>query len=224
VCYSDDSVTAQDIVEAALAARLEVMAVTDHNTIAGVDDIRKAAEKHGLYIFPGVELTTQDGHFLALFETDISTDELVDFLDYSGINRNGWGDAHTVAGDETIVTLKKVHERGGIAIAAHIDRWPSGFMETKATRKHKREIHESEYLDALEITIPQTRHAWKNGETRDFPLKRACIQGSDAHNPEEIARRPVYIRMETVSLGELKKAFSDYENNILFPDDIYVDA
>jgi predicted metal-dependent phosphoesterase TrpH len=217
LCYNA-KVKAQDIVEAAVKAGLDILAITDHNSVDGINEIRTSAEEKSLTIIPGVEITTVNGHFIALFDLDVSKKEMEDFLDYIGIDKNGRGDAHTVASDETGVVLRKIHERGGIAIAAHIDRWPSGFLETKITRRQKREIHENEYLDALEITIPQTKQAWNNGEVRDFPMKRACVQGSDAHNPVEIARRPVYIRMNKVGLEELKKALIEYKTCILFPE------
>jgi PHP family Zn ribbon phosphoesterase len=220
VCYSDSEVTPGDIVKAALDAGLEVIAVTDHNTAAGIDDVRAAAVNTGLYVFPGVELTTRFGHFLALFDTNTPVAGIDDFLDYAGIAKSGRGNAHTVSTDETMVILEKIHERDGLAVAAHIDRWPSGFMESSASRQQRREIHECEYLDALEITIPVERKEWENGEVRSYPRKHACIQGSDAHSPGEMARRPVFIRMETVGLEKLKEAFLDYENRIFFPKDI----
>jgi PHP family Zn ribbon phosphoesterase len=220
VCYSDTRVNAGDIVRAALTTKLDAIAITDHNSVKGIDSIREAAKDTELIIIPGVELTTKHGHFIALFDVNTPTDKLNTFLDDVGLETQGRGDAHTVTADEIETVLQKIKEHGGIAIAAHIDRWPSGFLETKDTRKRKQEIHESEYLDAIEITIPNNRKAWENGKVRGYPMQRACIQGSDAHNPDEIARRPVYIKVEAVKLTEIKKAMENNETDILFPDDI----
>ena len=220
VCYSDGGVNAGEIVRAALTAKLDAIAVTDHNSVNGIDNIREAAKDTALIIIPGVELTTRHGHFIALFDVDTPTDKLNTFLDDVGLDTQGRGDAHTVTADEIEVVLQKIHEHEGIAVAAHIDRWPSGFLETKETRKRKREIHENEYLDVIEITIPNNRQTWRRGQVRGYPLKRACIQGSDAHNPNEIGRRPVYIKMDTVGLTEINKALANYETDVLFPDDI----
>jgi PHP family Zn ribbon phosphoesterase len=220
VCYSDGTATPKEIVEAALAAGLDIIAITDHNSASGIEAVQKTAEGTGLYVFPGIELTTKSGHFLALFDGDTPVIEIDDFLDYVGIEKDGRGNARTVSTDETLVILKKIHERGGLAVAAHIDRWPSGLMESSASRSLRREIHDCEYLDALEITIPKERKEWENGEVRNYPRKLACIQGSDAHSPEEIARRPVYVRMKNIGLIDLKNAFLDYENALRFPNDI----
>jgi len=219
-CYGDSLATPEQIVDAALAESLEAIAITDHSAVGAIEDIRRVAGKNGLLVFPGVELSTKSGHVIALFELDTPVSKLEDFLDYVGVTREGWGDAHTMAVGGIENTFQKIEERGGIIIAAHIERWPSGFLETKEPLRVKKEIHGSKYLSALEITIPQSKDAWNAGLMRDFPKKYACIQGSDAHEPGEIGRRPVYIQMEQVSLEALRLAFCDYETKIIFPDEL----
>ena len=222
VCYSDPSVTPGQIVDAALAAGLEVIAVTDHNTVEAVDEVRQIGAKKGLSVFPGIELTTRGGHIFAIFELDTPVNRLRSFLDCVGIAREGWGDAATRADGETEEVFRTIEEWGGLIIAAHIERWPSGFLKTNEPRRVKMKIHSSNYLSALEITVPRDRSAWNAGRVRNYPGKHACIQGSDAHDLDEIGRRPVHIRMERVGLEALRSAFLDYEARILFPDDLPV--
>ena len=223
MCYSDQSVTPEQIVDAALAAGLNAIAITDHNTVEAVDDIRQIARTKGLFIFPGIELSTRGGHFLTIFELDTPVEKLRDFLDYVGVAREGWGDAATMAGGGIEEILPRIEERGGIAIAAHIDRWPSGFLETNEPRRVKMRIHGNKHLSALEITVSQNRKVWKDGQRRGYPKKYACIQSSDAHALDEIGRRPVYIQMEQVSLEALRSAFLEYEAKIMFPDELSPD-
>lgn len=220
MCYSDQSVTPVQIIDAALAAGLEVIAITDHTTVEAIDDIRQAAGKKGLFVFPGVELSTKGGHVIAIFELDTPVERLADFLDYVGVRREEWGDATTMTDGEMEEVLKKIEERGGIGIAAHIDRWPSGFLETGEPRQVKVNIHNSKHLSALEITVPQNRSLWNNGQVRGYPRKHACIQGSDAHALNEVGRRAVYIQMEPVGLTALRSALLDYETKIVFPDEL----
>ena len=218
-CYADTSVTLEQIVETALAAGLEAIAITDHNTFEAIDNIREIAKRKGLFVFPGVELSTKSGHFISLFETDAAIDLLDDFLDYLNVDRKGRGDGAATLTVEAEEVLEKIEERGGISMAAHIERWPSGFLESGEPRQVKMRIHASRYLSALEITIPQYKELWNNGEVRDYPKKYACIQGSDAHNLDEIGRRPVYIKMDSVNLSGLRAAFNDFEERIAFPDE-----
>jgi len=207
-------------VSAALAAGLEVIAVTDHNTAEAVDEMRRVGGERGLFVFPGIELSTKGGHFIAIFELDTPVERLRDFLGYVGIAQEAWGDAAAVAGGEPEEVFRGVEEWGGIVIAAHIERWPRGFLKTDEPRRVKVRIHSSRYLSALEITVPQDKSLWNGGRVRNYRKKYACIQGSDAHALDEIGRRPVYIQMERVGLDALRSAFLDYEAKILFPDEL----
>jgi PHP family Zn ribbon phosphoesterase len=219
VCFSDSSVTPEQIVDAAIAAGLDAIAITDHNSAEAIDEIRRATDGKGLVIFPGIELSTVGGHILAIFSPDTPLEELRDFLYDVGLDYQQWGDSIHVTSGDTEDVLKKIVEWGGLAIAAHIERWPSGFLETQQPRAVKMAIYDSDYLSALEITIARNKSRWNAGAVRGYPRKRACTQGSDAHALGEIGRRPVYVRMESVSLDTLREAISNYETAIRFPDE-----
>ena len=216
-CYSDMTVTADEIVDAALADGLDAIAITDHNTAAGIEIIRQAALKKGLCIFPGIELSTAGGHIITLFSPDTPVEEIEGLLDFLGVEHEGRGDAIVQAKGDTIEIIKKVTERGALAIAAHVERWPSGFLESNQPRHVKRAIHNSEYLAALEITIPQNKGLWNTGKMRGYSKPHACVQGSDAHALEEIGRRPVYIHMADMTLDALRAALQDYPSEVAFP-------
>ena len=108
VCYGDSLATPEQVVDAALAENLEVIAITDHNSVGAIEDIRRVARNNGLFVFPGIELSTKSGHVIALFEMDTPVDKLEDFLDYVGVDRKGWGDAHTLTTDGIEDTLRKI--------------------------------------------------------------------------------------------------------------------
>lgn len=56
--HSDGTLTPQQLVEAALAAGVRVLAITDHDTMSGWDEAIAAAEPYELEIVPGLELST----------------------------------------------------------------------------------------------------------------------------------------------------------------------
>jgi len=223
VCYGDKSVTPEQIIDTALDNGLEIIAITDHNTFESVDSLRKIGREKGLCAFPGIELSTKSGHFIAIFDIDTPVDELEETLMILLPDKSRWGDGTVKLDVDTPDVLKHVSTRGGIALAAHIERWPSGILESGETSRRKMEIMESPYLTALEITVPGDRDSWNNGKMNNYPRKYACIQGSDAHNLNEIGRRPVYISMENCNLESLKAAFSDFKERIRFPDDLEED-
>ena len=68
---SDGLLAPADLVRAAHAAGLTVIAVTDHDTVAGVPDARAAAQSFGMTLVPGIEVTAVHGgrdlHILGYF-------------------------------------------------------------------------------------------------------------------------------------------------------------
>lgn len=68
---SDGDFTPSQVVAFARAAKLEAIAVTDHDTFAGVGSALEAAAGSGLTVIPGVEVTAEwDGnevHVLGMF-------------------------------------------------------------------------------------------------------------------------------------------------------------
>lgn len=69
--YSDGTFTPEELISAAKQAGLAAVALTDHNTVAGLPCFLAAAQGSGVEAVPGVELSTDYGekelHILALF-------------------------------------------------------------------------------------------------------------------------------------------------------------
>lgn len=84
----------EDVVAAAAAAGLDGIAVTDHDTTAGVDAVRAAAPD-GLTVIPGVEVTTTQGHLLALDVCEPPPQA------------------------DPLAAIEDVHDQGGVAVLAH---------------------------------------------------------------------------------------------------------
>ncbi len=218
-CYGDGSVTAEQIVDAARRAGLEAIGITDHNTVEAVDDVRRAADGTGLAVFPGVELTTAGGHVLALFDVASDLAALRAFLESVDLDGDKWGDPVHLATGDTVDLLREIAARDGLTIAAHIERWPSGFLKKDQPRRARMEIHACEHLAALEITIPEDRRQWNEGSVRGYPKRYACVQGSDAHALDEVGRRPVFVRARQLDLACLRHALDNHETSLAFPGD-----
>ena len=72
-CFSDKSITPEDIVNKSVKEGLDAIAITDHNSGACIDRVKSAAINR-LVVFPGVEITTTAGersiHIVAVFDKD----------------------------------------------------------------------------------------------------------------------------------------------------------
>lgn len=81
---SDGSYSPSKLLEYAKTRGLSAIAITDHDTIAGVEEAQIAGRKTGVRVIPGVELSTRmdncDVHMTALF-IDCKNKELIRRLD-----------------------------------------------------------------------------------------------------------------------------------------------
>lgn len=81
---SDGTFTPSELVHYALEKGLSAMALTDHDTVAGVEEAVQAAAGSGLLLIPGVELSAEyrgrDIHILGLF-LDYRSEKLKRYLE-----------------------------------------------------------------------------------------------------------------------------------------------
>jgi predicted metal-dependent phosphoesterase TrpH len=68
---SDGHFSPTEVVQMAASGRLDIIAVTDHDTVAGVDEALAAAALSGVRVVPGIEMSTREGdheiHLLGYF-------------------------------------------------------------------------------------------------------------------------------------------------------------
>ena len=160
--FSADGVSEPEAMIAEARERgLHGFAITDHNTSACVDYFeqhgylnKEGTPVDGLLIIPGQEITTADGHLLAL---GVSLPD----------NLKGIG-AHEA--------VKLIHAAGGLAIPPHpYDRFRAGIREP---------VLETLEIDAIEVFNAATtfkrfnKHAFDYAQERGLPMTAA----SDSHD------------------------------------------
>jgi predicted metal-dependent phosphoesterase TrpH len=89
-CFSDGELTPEELVITAAGLGLDIVSLTDHDTVAGLDRALKAAVEHGIQLIPGVEITvrflrrdfTGSLHVLVYWNVELLADS--DFLKHLG--------------------------------------------------------------------------------------------------------------------------------------------
>jgi len=152
--YSDDGIgSPKEIIKNLKMRGLHGMAITDHNTIEGSLKALKDAPKD-FVVITGVEITTLDGHMIALgveenIERDISIEE----------------------------TVEKIIDLGGTPIVPHLYRNMSGIKKEKLIKIHSK-------LSAIEVfnscSVPQTNLKTVK-IAKKYNL--GGTGGSDSHDP-----------------------------------------
>ncbi|MCF7837901.1 MAG: PHP domain-containing protein [Candidatus Marinimicrobia bacterium] len=186
------------LAEAARAADLDALALTDHNSGANLPALAAAAAEAGLWFLPGIEITTvEEAHLLAYFPTLERAARFAADLygnappqpydperqgDQPEVNLAGeilrfepryLGQAVPRGVDELVADL---HALGALAVPAHVDRphfsLPAqlGFLPDLP-------------FDAVEVS-------WRTPDPQvpRWAGKYPVLCGSDAHAPEQVGR------------------------------------
>lgn len=114
------TVTADEIINTAKSCELEIIAVTDHHSVAWIDSVRKAAENHNITVLPGIELRTDKGnkgiHIIGVFsestEAKVMYDKVLAPLGFSEADIKSKGDDQVYCDFEDACKLMK--EMGGL--------------------------------------------------------------------------------------------------------------
>ena len=164
---SDGWPTPLQLVHAARRARLDVIAVTDHDTIEGaLRAAEHAARRSRLQVIVGEEVSSRDGHIVGLF------------LEH-----------RVTPGLSAAATVHAIHDQGGIAVAAH------PFWRTQRQRGNA-PVHGVGWLaaelgfDAIEVENATPGFYVFNQLARrlNMGLGAAELGGSDAHIVDAVGR------------------------------------
>ncbi len=215
-----DTVSAADWVEAAKAAGLQVVAITDHNTNAWVDEVRDP----GLNVFPGLELTVTPGvHLLAILDPSRGANAVGALLGRCGVPDWKWGDPEALSPCSVEEVLKAVADAGGLCIAAHADD-ENGILKIIPNGQSLMGIVTSTHLSAVEVKNDDPDLlCWVDGSKPEYrrsagPL--AFLHGSDAHALDQLGRRSTWLKMTTPTLEGLRLALQDGDLSVCRePDD-----
>ena len=199
-----------EIVTRAVAAGIDGIALTDHQSARNTPAIAECARRAGLKCLFGMEVqTAEEVHTVALFDTTEQALALTDWV-YAAMPKRvndpeTFGDQPVVTWDDDIVemewrilamgcrrtipeTAAKVHELDGLYIAAHIDR-PNfsvisalgAIPEPPPTTNCQQPT--TKYFDAVELSRTADESLW-------LPKAAgyAVIRSSDAHNLDAVVR------------------------------------
>jgi 3',5'-nucleoside bisphosphate phosphatase len=206
------------IIREARERKLDIIAVTDHNSTRQAGLVKKLGEAAGITVLTGVEVNTREEvHCLCLFGHDEETRIFQEFLDSRLPEEENdvviFGDQIVVDEEEQIVYTeerllisalsagigeieKRVHQLNGIFIPAHIDRPYNGILDRLGF------IPENLNYDALELSF---RTSEKEICNRHPELcGNYFLRSSDAHHPGDIGRAITILELEENSFEAVR--------------------
>ncbi len=218
------------VIQKAVEEGLDIIAITDHNTLRNSEAYRSVGEKQGIYCFFGSEVqTSEEIHVVALFDNKEDADAFQELLD-SALppllnDPEFFGDQVVIDQDENIVcfeerlllnsvlwnleeTLENILECNGFPFLSHIDA-PSFSVSSQLGF-----FPELDNLQAVELTANTSNEA--AAEMFAPVANLAVFRNSDAHYIKDIGKSHTYIFMDEPSIANLKKACKDSYNNIKY--------
>ena len=165
--FSDGVNTVDHIARVAKRKGLDIISITDHDTLEQWDYCKKAERKYDLMIIPGIELTVshngQEFHILGLFPSYENKAELERKLH---------------RGMPFLEASKVIREKGGVVILAH-PLVHNGISRENLEDLIQREKEEKvTYIDGIEEFNPSAGEAYR---TLADEYKKTGLANSDSH-------------------------------------------
>jgi 3',5'-nucleoside bisphosphate phosphatase len=209
----------QNITAQAAKQNVRIISICDHNTAENVAAVMKAAEAKEVVVLPGMEVcSSEEIHVLAVFENlESAIDLQAEVYDrLQGKNDPeafglqvvsneldevmGFQDKLLIGAVDLSIEqiVAKIHQRGGVAIASHIDR------ESYSVVGQLGFIPESLTFDALELSC----HIEDDEARRRFAAYAGSsfIRNSDAHFLDDVGTNTSEYLLECPTFPEIRLA------------------
>ncbi|WP_255149920.1 PHP domain-containing protein [Halorarius halobius] len=191
-CHSSLSYDGRDPVDLLLgqaeAVGLDAIAVTDHDEIDASVTAAKRAPDYGLVGIPGMEVTSEAGHVLAL-----GVEELVP------------------AGLPFTETLERIREQGGIAVVPH------PFQKSRHGVAAHVTSEELAGADAIEVYNSRLLTGRSNRRAERFAAAHRCpmTAGSDAHIAEMVGQAVTEIDADERTVEAVLEAITEGRTSVV---------
>jgi predicted metal-dependent phosphoesterase TrpH len=169
-----------------------VIAITDHDEIAGSLQARELAERHGIEVVTGAEVSSSDGHVLALYV-----------------------DQRISPGRSLAETLRMVGELGGLCLAPHPTAWRTPSLSAQVIRQALADPDLARVLVGIEVWNGGLIRSGSNRRAQALAsqLSVARVGSSDAHLTWSIGFAVTRFAGSTAS--DLRRALEQHETEAI---------
>ena len=208
---AEDEMTPNNIVNMSMLKELDIIAITDHNSVKNARACAEAAEGKNLIVIPGMEVeTSEEIHCVVLFD---DFDKAEAFGEYIGQNLPAIKNREDIFGNQLIIDkddeikgsvknllsvasvigiselFKKASEYGAAAFPSHVDRASNSVISNLGMMPPDLGC---EYLEL----IADDPFKYLRDNKRLFSRDYKYLKNSDAHNLGNISERAAYFEFE----------------------------
>ena len=194
---------------------IKVVGVADHGSVVSVDALRQVLQPHGIVVFPGFEIASNDKtHYVCLFPEGTTVQQLDRYLGNLKLNDPADGIRPSRLSSEELI--EEVDRLGGFIYAAHCTQ-DNGLLKNRLNHvwKHPK-------LRAAQIPGPVDDLTSVEGDfyrkvflNKDDSYRRerpvAAINAKDVAQPDDLAQpgATCFIKMTRPNFAAFKVAFLD---------------
>jgi hypothetical protein len=227
--FQDKNLPLEEIVKSAKKAGLDGIAVTDHNVVSAVDEIKKIAERHLLAIFPGFEISCHGAekgpiHVIGIFDPTKSQADLERVLGKLDIKKTG---EESLTSKSVTDVVNIIKECNGLPVLAHANSSHGALSDIRGNPRT--ELVQNPNLLAVEATggdfdkpVGSRLLDYLNGKDPRYQRKLAVFSGSDnpasgqnGHSAATIGSRFTYFRMGELTIEGLRQCFEDPDTRLI---------
>lgn len=210
-CGSNE-MTPNNIVNMAYIKGLNVISVTDHNSVENCIAVEKCAKEKNILFLPGMEVETREEVHLLCYFLNINDAKKFQEIVYDALpnvkNRvDIFGEQLIMDEQDTVIeeveqllmvasklsiddVFKHVGNMGGAVIPAHVDRSSYSILSNLGVLP--------EYLEIKTVEISKSCNAHKFIKKSGLESKKYIVS-SDAHSLEHISERESFLECDSVS-------------------------
>lgn len=215
---SDDpkapELSADDFVSACLSEGLDVVAVTNHDSLTHIEPIVAEADAHELVVVPGIEISTDRGHVLALSPGPNGLTVLTELVERVPIIQEqetsfgellkAWKERRT-----TVATSFRDHV---LLIAAHADATNS-ILTSRQPPSVTNQVAAIQRLDAIEVVDSAIMMEWSKG-IKQTAVVKPLLRGSDFHPHSDHQKRATWLYLPAVDVRSIRHALATHESSV----------
>lgn len=205
----------QALLQKCLELEIKVVGLADHGSVASVDSLRQVLEPHGIVVFPGFEIASNDKtHYVCLFPEGTTVQQLERYLGNLKLHDPADGIRPSRLSSEELIV--EVDLLGGFIYAAHCTH-DSGLLKNRLNHVWKHPKLRAAQIpgsidDLKSIEGDFYRKVFLNryeDYQRDRPV--AAINAKDVAKPDDLDQPSAtcFIKMTRPTFAAFKMAFLD---------------
>jgi ABC-type enterochelin transport system ATPase subunit len=206
-------------------AGVSVIAVTDHNTLAWYPELAAAGARHGVVVFPGIEINVNKCHLMAIWDcTDDGYQHGQQFLSHlfppdGPPALTARRDPNPTTAGSPLQLAKEATERyGALVLAPHATMKDIGLFARNVCNTSA-QVAQSGFVLGFDVYGNNHADVLRNPKSEFGDQRAAWFISGDVRSLDTIGERTVYLKLGTPpTLESLRQAFLMPDQRIRFPE------